>query len=202
MFKNNLARILSEKKKLEKISQAQIAREVGVTPSNITEWLKGRGSPGPEKLKILARVLGVSLSELVGENAVSAEPGWQILPLLGEVPAGNPVEAIECHIGHFSLPRHIARKVDFGLMVKGDSMSGAGIYDGDYVFVKCQPVAENRQIIVARIDGAATVKRFFKTDHSIILKPENNNFDPILVDQSREFVILGIVTGLWRMGIK
>jgi len=115
MFKNNLARILSDKKKLEKISQAQIAREVGVSPSNITEWVKGRGSPGPEKLKILAEVLGVSLADLVGESPFNSSPGWVTIPILGEVPAGNPIEAVECREGNFSLPAHIARRVDFGL---------------------------------------------------------------------------------------
>lgn len=67
MFKDNLARILSELKKSKKISQAQIARFIGVTPSNITEWLKGRSSPSPEKITKLAEVLGVAVSDLIDE---------------------------------------------------------------------------------------------------------------------------------------
>lgn len=201
MFKDNLTRILNEKKKSEKVSQAQIAREIGVSASNITEWLKGRGSPNPEKLKRLALTLGVSVSELVGDQA-APEAGWLKLPILGEVPAGNPVEAIELVIRYFSIPDELKSQVDFGLIVKGDSMIGAGINDGDVVFVKYQPVAEHRQIIVARLDGAATIKRFFRTDHSVILKPENNSFEPILVDSTREFSIVGVVVGLWRWGVK
>lgn len=131
MFKNNLARILSDKKKFERISQAQIAREVGVSPSNITEWVKGRGSPGPEKLKILAEVLGVSLAELVGEPPFNPLPGWAKIPILGEVPAGNPVEANEHVVRYFTIPEELKRRMDFGLIIKGDSMINAGIIPGD-----------------------------------------------------------------------
>lgn len=67
MFKDNLNRILSELKKSKKISQAQIARLIGVSPSNITEWLKGRGVPNADKIKKLAEVLGVAVSDLIDE---------------------------------------------------------------------------------------------------------------------------------------
>ena len=67
MFKDNLNRILSELKKSKKISQAQIARLIGVSPSNITEWLKGRGVPNADKITKLAEVLGVQVSDLIDE---------------------------------------------------------------------------------------------------------------------------------------
>ena len=67
MFKDNLNRILKELKKSKKISQAQIARLIGVVPSNITEWVKGRGSPSPETITKLAEVLGVAVSDLIDE---------------------------------------------------------------------------------------------------------------------------------------
>ena len=67
MFSDNLNRILSELKKNKKISQAQIAEMVGITPSGFTDWLKGRGSPSPEKITKLAEVLGVAVSDLIDE---------------------------------------------------------------------------------------------------------------------------------------
>ncbi len=67
MFKDNLTRILSEKNKNKKISQRQLARLVGVAPSSITEWLKGRGIPNADKITKLAEVLGVQVSDLIDE---------------------------------------------------------------------------------------------------------------------------------------
>ena len=67
MFKDNLDRILKELKKSKKISQAQIARLMGVAPSNITEWVKGRSSPGPETITKLAEVLDVKVTDLIDE---------------------------------------------------------------------------------------------------------------------------------------
>ncbi len=67
MFKDNFNRILSEKNKIKKISQRQLARLVGVAPSSITEWLKGRGIPNADKITKLAEVLGVKVTDLVDE---------------------------------------------------------------------------------------------------------------------------------------
>ena len=67
MFKDNFNRILSEKNKIKKISQRQLARLVGVAPSSITEWLKGRGIPNADKITKLAEVLGVAVSDLIDE---------------------------------------------------------------------------------------------------------------------------------------
>lgn len=67
MFKDNLNRILTELKKIKKISQAQIARELGVTPSNLNDWAKGRSIPNADKITKLAEVLGVQVSDLIDE---------------------------------------------------------------------------------------------------------------------------------------
>lgn len=67
MFKDNFNRILSDKNKIKKISQRQLARLVGVAPSSITEWLKGRGIPNADKITKLAEVLGVAVSDLIDE---------------------------------------------------------------------------------------------------------------------------------------
>lgn len=201
MFKDNLARILSEKKKTEKISQAQIARLAGVSPSGFTEWVKGRSSPNPEKIKKLAEVLNVSVEELIGESIPEDTADTFYIPILGTVPAGNPVEAVEFHEGNLPLSKEYRNSVDFGLRVKGNSMIGASILDGDIVFVKQSKDAQNKQIVVAKIDGEATVKRFYRNGESIILKPENNDFEPILVNKDSDFRLVGVVTGLLRKDI-
>ena len=198
MLVTRIKALLEEKK----FSAADLSRYVGVKPYEVSRWLGGKVKIRTEYLVLIAKFLDVSLDYLTGLG--SDADGWVILPLLGTVPAGNPVEAREYHIGSFSLPSHIARRVDFGLVVKGCSMQSAGILSEDVVFVKYQPTAENKQIVVACVDGEATIKRFFRTDHKIILQPEAVGYEPILIDETtkKDFRIVGIVTGLWRPEVK
>ena len=82
------------------------------------------------------------------------------------------------------------------LVVEGDSMIEAGIYNKDYVLVKQQPTADNGDIIVAMTDeNEATVKRFFKEKDYIRLQPENSTMEPILL---KNCTILGKVIGVYR----
>jgi len=94
------------------------------------------------------------------------------------------------------LPRSFVSSENvFMLRVQGDSMIGAGIFDGDMVVVKQQDAAENGDIVVALIDDEATVKTFYKDESVIVLKAENPNYEPIV---SKEVQILGKVVGLYR----
>lgn len=136
MFKNVFSALLADKK----ISKAKFAEEIGVARQTVYSWLDGNFSPDKKTEEKIAAYFNVSIDYLRGVAA--SVVGWTVIPLLGTVPAGNPVEAVECHEGRFSLPAHIARRVDFGLRVKGESMTNAGILSGDVVFVKMQPTAE------------------------------------------------------------
>ena len=86
----------------------------------------------------------------------------------------------------------------FMLVVQGDSMINAGIFNGDYVIVEQQSTAENGQKVVALIDDSATVKTFYKENGFIRLQPENDSMDPILVSPDQSFQILGRVIGVFR----
>jgi len=125
------------------------------------------------------------------------------LPLVGSVPAGLPLDAIENIEGEIVLDLSFLPKEDsFTLKVVGDSMKDAGIFDGDLVIVKKQQVAQKGDIVVAVIDGEATVKRFYRTGKMVRLEPANDAFDPIIVSPpragSKEFRIAGKVVGLLR----
>ncbi len=125
------------------------------------------------------------------------------IPLVGSVPAGLPIDAIENVEGEIALDLSFLPKGDrFTLKVVGDSMKDAGIFDGDLVVVKKQPVAERGDIVVAVIGGEATVKRYYPASKTIRLQPANDEFDPIIVRQSQagsgEFRIAGKVVGLLR----
>lgn len=113
------------------------------------------------------------------------------IPVIGMVTAGMPILAVENRDG--SLPWKDPSC--FALRVRGESMIGAGILDGDKVIVRPQQTADDGQIVVARIGDEATVKRLRRRDGQVWLMPENDAFSPI---DGSEAEILGIVKGVVR----
>ena len=101
----------------------------------------------------------------------------RMIPVIGTIAAGKPIIADE-HIETY-VPCDIDIHADFGLIVHGDSMIDAGIYDGDIVFIKEQPVVEEGQIAAVRIDDDATLKRFYKTDDGCMLISANPKYAPM-----------------------
>jgi repressor LexA len=118
------------------------------------------------------------------------------LPLVGQVAAGQPVLAEENIEEYVPVPQIAGgEQGEFVLRVRGDSMKDAGIFEGDYVVVRPQDIASNGEIVVAMLDGEATVKRFFKEKDRLRLQPENDALDPIY---TREVQLLGRVVGVCR----
>lgn len=118
------------------------------------------------------------------------------LPIVGRVAAGVPITAVENIDGYFSVSADfLGRGNHFILQVKGDSMIEAGILDGDMVIVRAQEVANNGEIVIAMLDGEATVKRYYRKESYIELRPENSAMEPII---SQDVSIAGIVSGLIR----
>ena len=119
------------------------------------------------------------------------------IPLLGEVAAGTPILAVENYEEVYEFSENLFNKKGdiFMLTVKGDSMINAGIYNRDKIVVKKQNYANNTDIVVAMLNGSATVKRFYKENGQVRLQPENDFMQPIYcVDVD----ILGKVIGLIR----
>ena len=113
------------------------------------------------------------------------------IPVVGVVTAGMPILAIENQEGTLPWPEPGC----FALRVRGDSMIGAGILDGDKVVVSPQPTADNGQIVVARLEDEATVKRLLRKNGQVWLMPENDCYEPIDGNQAE---IIGIVKGVVR----
>ena len=195
----------SEKKTLRFIQKYCI--EKGYSPT-LTEIAKGIGikSKGVvhryikslESLNLISisshRKRGIYLNLEAYENQ-SVAP---IIPLLGRIAAGQPIEAIEGR-EEINLADFIMNPDRFALQVSGDSMIEAGILDGDTVIVKHQNTAENGDIIVALIDGLeATLKRLKKLpDGMILLIPENKLMEGIIYEAKR-IQIQGVVVGQLR----
>lgn len=119
------------------------------------------------------------------------------VPIIGKITAGAPILAHEEDKSDtFPLPvDFVGNSESFMLIVKGESMIEAGIFDKDYILVKKQNSARNGEIVVALIGEEATVKTFYKEDGHIRLQPENNTMDPIIVPDCE---ILGKVSGVFR----
>ncbi|RII30444.1 MAG: LexA family transcriptional regulator [Geobacter sp.] len=121
------------------------------------------------------------------------------LPIAGTVRAGQLHGAIEDIQGYFAVDKALVKGEGcFCLRVKGDSMIGAGIFNGDLALVRPQPAAENRDTVVAMVDGEATLKWFFREKDHIRLQPANPNMAPIIVGPEREVSIIGKVIGIYR----
>lgn len=119
------------------------------------------------------------------------------IPIIGTVAAGQPILAEENIEGYFPLPVDMAPNAEsFVLKVKGDSMINAGIFSGDQIFVERTNVARNGDTVVALVDDSATVKTFYRENGHIRLQPENDDMDPIIVD---DCMILGKVYGVFRL---
>jgi len=114
------------------------------------------------------------------------------IPVIGVVTAGQPILAVEKQEGTMAWE---GEPGCFALRVRGDSMVNAGILSGDKVIVRPQQTAADGQIVVARIDDEATVKRLFRRDGKLFLMPENENYEPI---DGTNAEIIGIVKAVFR----
>jgi repressor LexA len=133
-------------------------------------------------------------AETVGAGAVN-------IPIIGQIAAGAPILAEESREGYLPVPERYVRGETFALKVKGDSMIGKGIFDGDFVMIKKQSVANDGDIVVALItdfESEATVKTFYREGRHIRLQPENDLLEPIIVREPEGVQIIGIVIGVFR----
>lgn len=128
---------------------------------------------------------------------IPINPNSATIPFLGTVAAGIPIEAIEVPETIDVPESFLGRGANFALRVKGDSMIDEGIRDGDVLIVNKQPHAENGWMVVALIDGEATVKRIYRQGDEVELRPSNSRMAPIRVKGS-EVQIVGTIVGLLR----
>jgi repressor LexA len=122
------------------------------------------------------------------------KPNADGVPILGTVTAGQPILAFEDDLGYLPYTPNSSGE-HFALEVKGDSMINAGILNGDYVVARKQQTASHGEIVVARLEDEATVKRLWRKDNVIKLMPENPDYEPI---DGSECEIVGRVTAIVR----
>ena len=178
--------------------------KAGVTPTDIcstlkiplptfSDWIHAKTYPRIDKIEMLANYFGVMKSDLVEDfssippNTIPYKEPYQA-PILGSIPAGYPVLAVQDIQGYASIPYQDSENYFF-LRVNGTSMINAGINSGDLVLIRRQECADDGQIVAARVDGdEATLKRYKRKGDTVLLLPENPEFEPKIVPV-RDFAI-------------
>ncbi|HEQ71914.1 MAG TPA: transcriptional repressor LexA [Spirochaetia bacterium] len=149
-----------------------------------------------EKKKVIRCSMNRSRAIEVLVHDGEAEQTAVKVPLLGNVAAGRPLFAVENFDGSINVPAAFLRKGKyFALNVRGDSMQDAGIMDGDVAVIAHRNHADNGDIVVALIEDAVTLKRFFREKNRVMLKAENRLYPPIY---SQDIKILGKLECLIR----
>ncbi len=146
------------------------------------------------------RSRGITLTALSRSSLPPANNLRTPVPLIGRVAAGSPILAQENIEREYRIdPSLFSPRPHYFLRVEGSSMRDAGILDGDLLAVHRTPVAQNGQIVVARLDDEVTVKRFKRNGYHVSLLPENPEFQPIQIDlRHQQLVIEGLGVGVIR----
>ena len=192
---------IKEIRRARNLTQQQVADYLGIAQQSYRRYeTVDTKTISPDTLLKLAKYFGITVNYLLGIDKNEAEKGFKI-PVLGTIPAGIPIEAIQEVIDYEEIPVEMASKGDFfGLKVKGDSMSPR-IMSGDVVIVRKQDDADNGDVCVVMVNGFdATLKQIKKDTNGITLIPFNNTYKPMFYDnksiQELPVRIIGVVVEL------
>lgn len=156
----------------------QVSKNTGISQATLSAWKKGTYTPKQDKLQKIADYFGITIDDLLGRSDSTPKQKGVLIPTLGTVKAGIPLDAIEEIIDYEEIPVEMAKQGEFfSLRVKGDSMEPR-IMEGDSVIVRKQPDADSGDIVIALVNGnEATVKKLKKTSDGIMLIPNNSKYD-------------------------
>lgn len=194
-------RRLRELRLKKKLTQEELGKIIHVTKVSISGYESGERTPDTENLSKLADYFGVSTDELLGRTEISESALSKLkpikdffrIPVLGHIAAGEPILAAEHIEDYVDIPSPGDYDPDelFMLTVKGDSMVGSRIYDGDSVLVKIQPEVENGEIAVVNVNGdEATLKKVKRLENGqYLLIPSNDAYEPVLVNHESARII-------------
>lgn len=177
---------LKELRKQKGLNQTAFAKAFGVAQNTVSNWENGNRTLDTATANQIANFFGVSVDYLLGRETVTdgppepSVPGSKWIPVIGTIPAGTPVEAIEDILDYEEItPKMASQGEHFALKIKGHSMEPK-ISDGDVVIVRQQDDCENGEIAVVLVNGdEATVKRIKKRPEGLLLIPNNPAYEPM-----------------------
>lgn len=162
------------------MSQKELARRIGVSQSTVGMWESGKNRPEMRNLERIASALDVPMGELLADTPQARRRGVRV-PVLGTVPAGIPIEAIEDVLGWEEISEdmlHTGQEY-VCIMVRGESMF-PDYHDGDILLIRLQPTADTGDDAIVFINGdEATFKRITRQRDGMFLRPLNPEFDPM-----------------------
>lgn len=164
------------------MTQAELAKRLGVSAQSVTSWCKGDKSPRMDKVDAMCRIFNCRRSDLM-EDSSEAKPSRStgvVIPVLGRVAAGIPITAAEYVIDTEEISQAMAADGEyFGLQIKGDSMEPK-ISNGDVVIVRKQSDADDGDLVIALVNGNdAVCKRLKKYAEGIALLSTNPAYEPM-----------------------
>lgn len=167
-------------------NQPDIAEVLGVTKSAVNAYFMGNKMPRMDRIKKLADHFGCNVSDLVDDKTIEDQVTAVAIPVLGTVPAGVPIEAIQDILGYEEIPKIMADTGEFFcLRVEGNSMYPL-LYSGETIVIKKQETADNGDIVVALVDNEeTTVKRLKKMSDGIILEAENPEYNSLYFNEKQ-----------------
>ena len=203
---SNIVKRLKESILNSGYSYAELEKLTGISRSSLQRYANGVTAKIPiDAIQTIAKAVGVEAEYIMGwtdsnlSNIKNIEPIPTMVkvPLLGTIACGEPILAEENIEDYINMPEKA--KGTFALRCKGDSMINARIFDGDIVFIREQPEVENGEIAAVLIEDEATLKRVYKTENSIELRPENPTFKPLYYqkEEMNKVRILGKAVGFY-----
>lgn len=197
MKQSDFASRLSQALEARGMKAADLSKKTKVAEGTISCYINGRYEAKQNRVQVFAEALNVNPAWLMGYDVpMDAErpsqptqkatippgfipmPKMVKVPLVGSIACGTPILAQQNIDGHVDAPEDI--RCDFALRCKGDSMIGAGIHDGDAVYIHIQPEVENGEIAAVRIGEEATLKRVYYDGTTLTLMPYNNAYAPMV----------------------
>ena len=178
-------------------------REIGAalgykSPNNVRQHLRLIEQKGFIRL-LPGKARGIEISVMFAAEEFGEGEREEGVPLIGSVAAGKPITAIENVDSYVTLDRSIFKGEGlFALRIKGDSMNGMGILNGDIVVVRKKDQAQHGEVVVVVIDGDATLKRFIKEGGKVKLRAENPEYDDIVLDPGSSIQVAGKLVGVIR----
>ena len=188
-------------------SQQALADDLGMSKSAISMYENGQRKPNFDVLEAIADYFNVNMGTLLGDEERLPLPARNLLPRpetyqvprVGSIACGTPTLAEQNIEGYDNVPVDV--RWDFTLVCKGDSMVGAGIEDGDLVYIREQPEVENGEIAAVMVgEEDATLKRFKQVGDTVLLIPENSSYEPLVFskEQIANIRIIGKAVGFTR----
>ena len=167
-------------RKAKGVRQVDFAAELGVNQSAVSNWETGRNEPDNEMLRLIADYFGVTVDYVLGGASPLPRPKGRKIPVLGDVAAGIPIDAVEDILDYEDIDEDLARTGEFfALRIRGQSMEPR-MMEGDVVIIRQQETAETGDTVVVSVNGdLATVKKIKIGSAGITLIPTNPSYDPM-----------------------